>query len=465
MGIKSFFGGDDPEQKEQTTFFPYYDSMGNKLEAKDILFQTNSREDDSVFIWMKNPSGMAEYHTEKDASFPVAVSLIDKDGQKNRLDVKRSIKSDVAQELPPHAGCYETISMVFCGSPFSGKTTYFLQLNHPSFLNIASRALGGAFTDEYRNSKDPRIEEYRKMRNDFFENKVFPRKTLDGSNPPEYVYLVQKSDGSMPSFLLKLRDLPGEAPVKMGVEMEGIIFASGFIVITVDAEDLINENTEQLENIIMNLKDTILYHGQRHFLVMVTKGDLLMESLYEHIKNTPEFEGLEWAMDNTLMIDPSTGKLSIETNQDGDYYFDLDRFEKKSRILESYISKKYFNLSEKIKILCQSNRGSEPEDDVMYCIVSSIGSVPIENTQKQVAVMDGREIEIDDGPDYAYHYEEYMPYCIEEPIFYVLYKRGFLPGKGDAKVNRSGAKGENESKGFKGFQERAKEMFDEIIGD
>lgn len=364
----------------ETTLIPYRDCEGNMLSAvEDYLFTTEEHREKTYTV---NSEGVEPIFEKGFDNFPTA--LRSPDGEIQYLKI--SAKADEKKYLPTHAGCVDSLDVVFAGAPASGKTTSIIQMCDPEFFNMISVDNEVALWNDFH-VKSEAHKRYQEKQ-DEFKKGVLPERTLMNEDIMPYVFLVQY--GTSPNvkhILLKLQDFDGESCLNVGFKSKLLPYDCFFF--TIGADDLIAgekgigasaQYNRVLEELIPKIK-IMRNDDSFQMVIIITKSDLLDQN----------DEILKDAFENSVCKDK--GKLRQITHAKG---FDFKAFRKRSDAIEAYLKDTCPQFYRKVK-------GSVPVNDVSFCMIASIG----EKCEKT--------------------FTNYNPFCIDEPILSLLASRGMFP--------------------------------------
>lgn len=399
--IKNLLNKAASKNSSFTSFIPYIDNAGNKLQEEDILFtdkenyytlEEKGSLDDVIFYTVSSPDITAIYDDTR--IFPEAVMT--SDGKRFPIKVSKYTH----ELLPKHAGSAELLDIVLAGPPSTGKTITTLEYSDPSFHNM----LASQTSLSIQNDLPLTVNEYEVLAKRFFSENTIPPSTLENQHIDPYIfYLSYNADNSPKNqtrrLLLRLQDIDGEAALNPE-RLHKISFHNNIIVL-IGANDLINEdyttdkkasdtvknNTNRYRpffNSINNLITELYSRKDRSsckLLFVLTKADLL-------------FDEQDLYLENSMRIDDG-GKMTQTIHAQG---FDFKSFKQRSDSLKIYLKKHNPNFYNTLK-------NNFAENQVNFSLIANIGCEPDENGV----------------------FEALKPFAIDEPLLYLLSKLNFYP--------------------------------------
>lgn len=370
--------------KDQLDYYPFTDSGGNKLKSNEILFCFEEESEKQIVeIWGEEEekqevltidSPNVSYVFDESGNFPIALRT--EDG--SYASLKKSAKT--GEILPYHAGCCALKSLIAVGPSASAKTVYTLQLTDPSFHDALAGGTELSLEDDLP-PQAPGKQKYEKER-DEFKSKILPEpsRCKDTINFFYYVRYGGKS------ILLKIEDIDGEHCLK--TKLDSKIFNSNYLILTVGADELMASKRGEeviypkvLDGILPKLR-VLRDKKDYEILVMITKSDCL----------DPEHPFLKDAYENSICV--NDGRVEQITHMNG---FNYEAFQKRSRCVQHYLKKECPNFYNKL-----TNNVSE--EKLTFCMIASVGEECVDN-----------------------HFENYKPFCIDEPILSILTRAGMYP--------------------------------------
>lgn len=389
---------------EQLNYIPYTDCGGNELGPEDILFVFEDEESDKqmVEIWGEEETerdGLTVYSEgvsyifDKGGNFPIA--LRSKDGQLAYLKVSKK----TGEILPYHAGCCPVKSLLAVGPSASAKTVYTLQLTDPALHDAMARDTQFSIEDDLP-SEAPGKKKYERAR-EALKQGILPEPSKRNENITYFYYVRYGGSETEKSVLLKIDDIDGEQCVDM--KWNSKIFQSNYLILTVGADEIMaGERGEavQYPKVLDQLLPKIrVLREEKNFeiLVTITKSDCL----------DSEHPYLQGAYDNSIRI--IDGKLEQVSHASG---FNYDAFHKRSRCVQNYLRKECPNFYNKLT-------NTIPKENLTFCMIASIGEECVDN-----------------------QFENYNPFCIDEPILSILTRAGMYPvGCNDSASEAKGIEG------------------------
>lgn len=366
------------------------DSEGNLLAANDIGFADENlmtgkqnldmwgfEEENEDYLSLDMEDVIPVF--DEAGNFPIALKT--KEGRLAYLKVSRK----TGEVLPIHAGSCPVLSVIFIGAPSAGKTVHFLQLCDPAFHDMLARNTTCSFEDDLP-SDAPRRRRYEEARVNF-KNHILPPPNRRGEMIlPYYFYVQYKEEGKARRALLKLEDIDGEQCTDMAWNSK--IFQSRFFVITIGADEILSgergeevQYTRVVSQLLPRLK-VLRQDGDYEVLVMITKSDCLdMEN--KHLKKGTE---------NTVEL--QEGKWQQKVHDKG---FDYEAYDRRSGCLRDYLKEECPNFYNKLV-------NAIPDKRLSFCMIASVGE----------ECKEGR-------------FENYKPFCIDEPVLSILAKEGLYP--------------------------------------
>ena len=377
-------------QNSQKCYIPYIDSSGKALKEDEILFtnEENFQGRQTLESWDGNPENMqawnvfsegAELVYDDAGNFPVAL-MTDK-GELMYL----KISAVTGEVLPIHAGCCPSLDVIYTGPPQAGKTVHILQMSDPAFHDTLVRGTGCSFEDDLPSSA-PARRRYEEA-GARFKQHFLPAPTRRGEIILPYVYYVTSGQGSEKRHvLLRYQDIDGEECVDMPWNSK--IFPYNYFFMTIGADELLAgergepvQYTRMVDKFLPRLR---VLRRDRDFeiVVIVTKCDLLDQNdplLTDAFENSIRMEG---------------GRMVRTTHADG---FDFKAFENRGECMRRYLQSECPNFYNKLV-------NAVPGQRITFSMIASIGSA-----------CDGES------------FEDYRPFCIDEPVLAILAKKGMYP--------------------------------------
>lgn len=375
--------------QDQINYVPYTDYGGNVLEEDDILFVYENEDNNKqmVEIWGEEESekkGLTihspgvSYIFDEAGNFPIA--LRSQEGEVAYLKVSKK----TGEILPYHAGCCPVKSLIAVGPSASAKTVYTLQLTDPAFHDALARDTEFSLEDDLP-SEAPGKRKYEKAREELKQG-ILPEPSKRNENINYFYYVRYGGAGAEKSVLLKIEDIDGEQCTDM--RWKSKIFQSNFLILTIGADEIVaGERGEPvqypkvLDQLLPKLR-VLREEKDYEILVTITKSDYL----------DAEHPYLEGAYENSIRI--VDGKLEQVAHAKG---FNYDVFNQRSRCVQKYLRKECPNFYNKLV-------NTVPKENLTFCMIASIGEECVEN-----------------------RFENYRPFCIDEPILSILTRAGMYP--------------------------------------
>lgn len=410
------------EGQERMSYIPYRDSNGKLLCADEIIFTDEKTMEgkQNVEVWGQEEEKVEGYTIfsqgitplyDESGNFPIA--LMTENGDLKYLKVAKT----TGEVLPIHAGCCQVLSLIYVGPPSAGKTVNVLQLSDPAFHNMIAKGTSCSIEDDIP-SQAPKRKRYETARAAFKKHILPPANKLKEVILP-YVYYVQYGEGEQKQrVLLKIEDVDGQQCTKLGWENK--LFYSNYFIVTIGADEILrqagdmegekseeDEEEAQYERVINQLLPRLrVLRRDRDFtvLVTITKCDLLD-------KNNPY---LKDAFENS--VEYKDGKWKQNLHENG---FDHEAFERRSKAVEAYLKNECSNIYNKLL-------NAVPRPNITFCMIASVGNQGILSEQNGVK---------------QYRFENYEPFCVDEPLLSVMTKAGVYPSAGEQKACGEPVKG------------------------
>ncbi len=412
----------EKEQYKDLNFCKCTDSEGNILKAADVLFCNRD-----MLPEMRQNVEIVDGHesTYYNVYSPGVDFIFDKNGRHNfpraletrngTMYYKFSGKS--GELLPYSAGEVEEYTIGLKGAAATGKTTFFLQTTSENFYNALAAGTSASFLNDTpkKSEAEEAAEEARKE----FEEGVLPEPTRRGQIPPAHTVLATRGTGrGKRQMLIRVQDIDGQECVE-DVSWNPVKYNFDMIFLMIGADDLLSLSegkSAQCQKVIEELRPRLeVLRSQENadveIMVIVTKADLLDQT-------NPYLKGV---FSNSVTTD-SDGKIVQLTHKKG---FDMGAFGKRSRALKNYFkhtASMFFN----------NLISMVPEKNITFAAIASIG-------------VECEEI---------YERGEYHPFCIDEPLLYVLNKQGLYPTKAKQGSGKTGEKTGSDGEKQKDFWER-----------
>lgn len=399
--------GKNKSKKETLSFCKCTDLEGNVLEEDDVLFgneenlpenQTVELVDEEMHRYYNTFSSDVEYIFDKkgDNNFPVGLDTPD-----GKMYYKFS--SYTGECLPYLAGSVEEYAIGLKGATGVGKTTYFLQTTTPEFFDMISDGTNVCIS----NNMPKKVKKYARYAEEAENLKkgILPEPSKRGEELPPYVFLATRGQHRK---LIKIQDIDGQACVE-NPSWSQKKYAYDMIFFMIGADELIAETKEeksaQYKKVLEELKprlEILTDQPDKEVMIILTKADLLDQT-------DPYLKGL---FENTVKVD-ERGKIKQVKHRRG---FDVSAFERRSRAIKKYFKETHCSFFNNLVEMV-------PESRLTFCMIASVGEV-CDHT-----------------------YEKYSPFCVDEPLTYVLYKNHLYPAmrQKEEKEEKSNKNGKSES--------------------
>lgn len=397
------------EGQERMSYIPYRDSNGTLLRADEIIFTDEKTMEgkQNVEVWGREEEKVEGYTIfsqgvtplyDETGNFPIA--LMTENGALKYMKVAKT----TGEVLPIHAGCCQVLSLIYVGPPSAGKTVNVLQLSDPAFHNMIARGTSCSIEVDIP-SQAPKRKKYEAARAAFKKHILPPANKLGEVILP-YVYYVQYGEGEHKQrVLLKIEDIDGQQCTEMSWENK--LFYSDYFILTIGADEILRQSGDmegeeeaQYERVINQLLPRLrVLRRDRDFevLVTITKCDLLD-------KNNPY---LKDAFENS--VEYKDGKWKQHLHENG---FDHEAFAKRSNAVEAYLKNECCNIYNKLL-------NAVPRPNIKFCMIASVGDKGILSEQDGVM---------------QYRFENYEPFCVDEPLLSIMAKAGVYPSAGEQKA-------------------------------
>lgn len=394
-GFKKVLNSIFENTEQMISYIPYKDSEGNELKADEIFFTNEEgfQGQQTLEVWEEDAdaeqtelytinSPGVEYVFDSSGNFPIA--LISPKGERMYL----KISGKTGEILPTHAGCCKSLDIIYTGASHTGKTVNILQMSNSSFHDAIARHTNCSFEDDLPFQSEAR-RRYEKAGNDLKKH-ILPEPTRRGECIMPYVYYftyTDKFNKERRHVLVRLQDIDGEQCVDMSWKSKIIPYDYFFLMI--GADELIEGEKEQAgqytkvaDQLIQKLR--VFREQEYEVIVIISKADLLD-------KENPYLK--EAFTDNSIsMVD----EKMYQTVHDRGFNYDV--FNRREKSIERF-------LEEKCPNFCNTLKNVVPEENITFCMIASIGESGDENKT----------------------FEQYTPFCVDEPILSVLVKQGMYP--------------------------------------
>lgn len=367
------------------SFCAYQDSDGNYLGPEDIIFmdektyeaRSNLRtwdEAEEDYEELTVYSEGVELIYDECGNFPIALRT--EEGKSAYLKVSKK----TGEILPIHAGCCPVLSIIFVGPSRAAKTVAVLQFSDSLYHDMIVKHTKCSVWDDLPSNAPSRIK-YEEKREKFHRH-ILPAPTLKNETILPYCFFVEYGDGKR--ILLKLEDIDGEQCTN--IQWESRIFHNNFYVLTIGADEIISGNENQYSKMVNQLLPRLKVlrrENDYEVMVMITKCDCLDKSNVH----------LRGAFENSIEL--NQGKWEQTTHAGG---FNYEVFNHRSNCIQSFIKDEAPNFYNKLTNVV-------PKQNLTFCMIASVGE----------------ECKDDNT------FENYRPFCIDEPIVSILAKAGVYP--------------------------------------
>lgn len=371
-------------------YIQYTDSSGNKLAENEILFtnEESFQGKQTLEVWGDDQKNIQTYTVSSPGveliyddvgNFPIA--LESPEGELMYLKV--SVKT--GEILPIHAGCCQSVDGIYTGAPRAGKTVNILQMSDPAFHDTIVKNTNCSIEDDLPISSLAR-KRYEEAGNKLKEH-ILPDTTKRGEIIMPYVYYITYMENDhCKHMLLRLQDIDGQECVDLTWKSK--VFPYNYFFLTIGADELIAgeqgfpvQYTKVVDKLIPRLR-VLRRDSDYEMIVIISKCDLLDRN------NTH----LRTAFQNS--IEMVNGHMQQTTHNNG---FDFTAFQHRGDCVQAFLRAECPNLYNKLI-------HTLPKQKITFCMVASIG-----------ATCEGNS------------FEEYHPFCIDEPILFILAKNGMYP--------------------------------------
>ena len=373
------------------SYIKYTDSGGNELAEDEIVFtdEKSFQGKQTLEVWGEEEKNEVETYTvfspgvepvfDEAGNFPIA--LISPKGELMYLKVS----AKTGEVLPIHAGCCRSLDVIYTGPPQAGKTVNILQMSDPAFHDTIVRNTNCSFEDDLPSSS-PARKRYEEAGNRLKDH-ILPEPTKRGEIIMPYVYYVTyEEDGQKKNVLLRFQDIDGEECVDMSWSSK--IFPYNYFFLTIGADELIAgeqglpvQYTKVVDKLIPRLR-VLRRDMDYEMVVIISKCDLLD-------RNNPY---LKTAFSNSIAL--VNGRMYKTTHDKG---FDFEAFNHRGDCVKAYLKSECPNFYNKLV-------NAVPDQKITFCMIASIGS-DCEGSS----------------------FEDYQPFCIDEPVLSILAKSGMYP--------------------------------------
>lgn len=378
-------------------YVPFMDSAGNLLVEEQIIFTNKAgfltREQEDSLLEMlgeEDSREIKEYTVFSEGVEPIYDSVIGNfpialrapDGE--ILSIKMS--AITGELLPTHAGCCAARYVAMIGPAQSGKTCLELNLMDHGYHNMLSRGMKCSFKEDAPFLTDCR-EAYKVKLKEMRKDHKLPEPSRAAENIEPFYFLVRKGEDAA---ILVLKDIDGEHFREIAWN-DPILLNNQFIFV-IGADELLDAdeaNQTMFEHILSQLTDRLNVRAKcdaYKFMVMITKADLLLDS----------DENLKKYYSNSIVT--KDGRWQQTIHKDG---FNYKKYVQRSNLVKEI-------LADKVPGFYAMIQDYVGEDKLEYCMIASIGE------------------EGQDG-----YFENYDPFCIDEPMMLLLKDLNLCPVEGN----------------------------------
>ncbi len=375
---------------ERRCYIPYTDSNGNKLAEDEILFtnEESFQGKQRLEVW-GTPKKEVQMFTVRSSgvemiyddagNFPVAL----KSPEGELMYLKVSAKT--GEVLPIHAGCCQSLDGIYTGAPRAGKTMNILQMSDPAFHDTIVKNTNCSIEDDLPTSS-PARKRYEEAGRKLKEH-MLPESTKRGEDITPYVYYITYTEEDrVKHMLLRLQDIDGQECIDLTWKSK--VFPYNYFLLTIGADELIAgeqglpvQYTKVVDKLISRLR-VLRGDNDYEMLVIITKCDLL-DHQNPYLKN---------GFQNS--IEMVNGRMKQTTHDKG---FDFAAFQQRGECVQAYLKEECPNFYNKLL-------HAIPKQKLSFCMIASIGSE-----------CDGNS------------FEDYEPFCIDEPLLSILARNGMYP--------------------------------------
>lgn len=372
------------------SYVRYTDSSGNELTEEDIIFtnEESFKGKQTLQIWGEEEKNIETYTVsspgveliyDEAGNFPVAL----KSPEGELMYLKVSAKT--GEVLPIHAGCCQSLDVIYTGPPHAGKTVNILQMSDAAFHDTIVRNTNCSFEDDLPSSA-PARKRYEEAGNNL-KNHILPEPTKRGEIIMPYIYYVTYAEeGQKKHILVRFQDIDGQECVDLSWKSK--IFPYNYFFLTIGADELIAgerglpvQYTKVVDKLIPRLR-VLRRDMDYEMIVIISKCDLL-----DH-----DNKYLKTAFNNSIAMENGRMRQTIH-----DKGFDFETFIHRGNCVKAYLKAECPNFYNKLV-------NSVPNQKITFCMIASIG-----------AACEGNS------------FDTYQPFCIDEPILSILAKNGMYP--------------------------------------
>lgn len=390
-GFKVFKDMWEADGKEVNfTYIPYTDVDGNVLLPEEILFtdEWHFQGRQHVDIFGEDMESEKVYNVfspdvemifDESGNFPIALRT--KEGTLKYIKVS----AKTGQMLPIHAGCIRVFHAIFAGGPSAGKTSYCLQVTDPAFHNMIVRGTTCSIESDYP-ILTPRRKRYEQEREDF-KNHILPEPTKKNeANLPHAFYAQYTKNGVTKRLLLEYEDVDGQEWLE-GSWNKKFYSKKCFILMIPGNQIGYGPDREPaqfipvVEQLLQRLR--VLQRDKNFKLIVLFSKADAMEKNNQHLKD---------AFENSLAVIDGVAVQTMHYKG-----FDQEAFRKRSDCLKAYMKDVCPNLY-------NSLTNAVPAHNLSFGMIASVGETCVGN-----------------------RFENYQPFCIDEPILAILNGLGMYP--------------------------------------
>lgn len=385
--VKKVMGSFLESSTPNLSYIKYVDNGGNELEQEEIIFtaptifdnrKVQSEGEETERKYTVSTPGV-EYIFDEVGNFPIALKT--RDGEV----LYQKISAKTGEILPVHAGCCKSLDIIYAGAPSAGKTVHTVQMSDPLFHDALARDTGCSFEDDWPLGSDEK-KFYENARKDLRQHKLPGATKRDQSIPPAifHVTYMEKLQ-EQKHILVRLQDMAGESWLNCPKKNQ-----YGYIFFMIGADELIEGEMEEspkykevFDNLMFGEKN-LSKKRNYELMLIITKADLLDR----------EDPNLETAFEkNSVFVD--NGKLYQDIHGEG---FDYQAFDNRGRCVQTFLKEQCPNFSNRL-----INNGLQKH--IKFSMIASIG----------------------ESSEMGGEFQEYKPFCIDEPVLSVLADQGMYP--------------------------------------
>lgn len=407
----------------QLDYIPWRDSEGHVLKPEEILFcNKDTMPNDEIEVFDGNEPeyyniespGVELLFDAKVGHFPIALKT--KEG--TLLYYKFSEKT--GELLPYHAGAVPQISIGLKGAPMVGKSLLYLQMTDEEGLhNAIAQDTNVGFKRDLP-QKENWQEQESKVR-EAFRQGILPEENRRGQIMHPSSFLVTRGTGwAQKNIMLEFTDIDGQECIE-DASWDGIKYYYNYFFLMISAEDILAAKEGkplQCKKMLDELAPRLnVFRDREDFkvLVIVTKADLLdQDHLY-----------LKEVFKNTIVTENGVSRQTVHRKA-----FRKQVFEKKSNSLKRYIQ-------QVSPVFYQNLLHLVPERNLKFSMIASLG-------------MECKE---------TFEVDKIAPFCIDEPLLYVLADHDMYPVTMDDKDAKDYTSADTKQHKTSGFKEKKRRGF------